>query len=93
MGGRLPRSGPLTVARPTPDTIHMRSILKRGAERLEYEIYKGSGETPYALRIAAPNGQLIIDERFPEPYTLHERAARVERLLVRQGWHGPLLDS
>ncbi len=71
----------------------MRSILTRGTEQLQYEFYMGSGETPYVLRIAAPDGGLVLDKRFPDPYALHERAARVERLLVRGGWHGPLLDS
>ena len=80
------------MARQKADTLHMQSILQRGTERLQYEIYTGSGQTPYGLRIAAPNGGLVLDERFPEPYALHERAARVERLLVRHGWHGPVLD-
>ena len=71
----------------------MRSILTRGTEQLHYEFYTGSGETPYVLRIAAPDGQLVLDEQFTEPYALHERAARVERRLVRGGWHGPLLDG
>ena len=83
----------LAVAHHTADTLHMRSILQRGTERLRYEIYTGSGQTPYVLRIAAPGGGLVLDERFPEPYALHERAARVERLLIRQGWRGPLLDG
>jgi hypothetical protein len=39
----------------------MRATLHRGAEQLHYEIHTGSGETPYALRVAAPQG-LIIDE-------------------------------
>ncbi len=69
----------------------MRATLHRGAEQLHYEIHTGSGTTPYALRVAAPQG-LIIDEQFPDPYLLHERAARVERLLVRHGWRGPLVD-
>ena len=86
------RIGPLTVAGQTVDTFHMRSILQRGTEQLHYEIYTGRGETPYVLRLAAPDGGLVLDERFPEPYALHERAARVERRLVRQGWHGALLD-
>jgi len=83
----------LTVAGRTADTLHMRTILTRGTERLHYEFFTGSGETPYVLRIAAPDGGLVLDERFPDPYELHERAARVERLLVRHGWHGALLDS
>ena len=82
----------LTVTRQTADTLYMRSILRRGTEQLQYEIYTGSGETPYVLRIAVPDGGLVLDERFAEPYALHERAARVERCLVREGWHGPLLD-
>ena len=69
----------------------MRSILRRGAEQLRYEISTGTGPTPYALRIAIPDGRLVLDEQFPEPYALHERAAQVERLLVRLGWHGSLL--
>ena len=83
----------LRVAGQTADTPYMRSILQRGTEQLQYEIYTGSGETPYVLRLAAPDGRLVLDERFPEPYALHERAARVERFLVRQGWHGPLLGD
>ena len=71
----------------------MRSILQCGTERLRYEIYTRSGETPYGLRLGVPDGPLLLDEHFPEPHALHERAARVERILVRHGWHGPLLDS
>ncbi len=85
--------GALTVADRTADTFHMRSILTRGTEQLQYEFYTGSDETPYVLRIATPDGGLVLDERFPEPYALHERTARVERLRVRRGWHGPVLDG
>ncbi len=69
----------------------MRTTLHRGTEQLHYEIHTGSGETPYALRIAAPEG-LVLVEQFTDPWELHERAARVERLLARHGWHGALLD-
>ena len=82
----------LTIACYTTDTLYMRSILQRGTEQLQYEIYTSSGQTPYGLRVTAQDGRLVFDERFPEPYALHERAASVERLLVRQGWRGPLLD-
>ena len=92
--GRLYRHRPrvLTGVRHGADTLHMRWILRRGTEQLRYEIHTGSGQTPYALRIAASDGRVVLDERFPEPYALHERAARVERLLIRHGWRGPLLD-
>ena len=92
MGIVPPRPDRPTVTPHEAGTLHMRWILQRGIEQLRYEIYTGSGPTPYALRIAAPDGRLVIDEQFPEPYALHERAARDERLLVRHGWHGPLFD-
>jgi len=51
----------------------MRATLHRGAEQLHYEITTGNGETPYALRVAAPEG-LVIDEQFPDPF-LDRRAS------------------
>jgi len=43
---------------------------------------------PYTLSVLAAGGKRVLDQ----PYALHERAARAERLLVCHGWRGPLVD-
>ena len=69
----------------------MRLMIRRGPERLWYEIQTGSGPTPYALVVATPDGTRVINEAFAEPYALHERISQIERLMTRFGWHCPQL--
>jgi hypothetical protein len=70
----------------------MRWIFQRGAGRLTYEIGRTRAHGPYSLTVTRPDGVRLIDERFRDPYALHDRALRVERLLVRCGWIAPYLS-
>ena len=64
----------------------MRYIMRRGSQRLRYEIVTGSGATPYAVTVTALHGAPIVDEQFAEPFALQERALQVEQFLRRHGW-------
>jgi len=66
--------------------------FRRGTQQLRYELRATAG-SGYLLSVTLPDGTSLLKERFSSPHELHERARRVEHLLVRHGWHSPHLTA
>ncbi|MGH9411093.1 MAG: hypothetical protein ACRD1V_16745 [Vicinamibacterales bacterium] len=75
-----------------PKRSAMFYVFRRGAASIRCEVRTDSGGEGYELIVDRPDAMVSI-ERFGGPPELNSRWQEIERMLIREGWHGPQVQS